>query len=103
MNEQWDAVKGSQEKCDRVSHELKKDDLISVCGIQSCLILCDPMDYEILQARIMEWVAFPSSKGSNPGLPHCRWILYQLNHQGSPRILEWEVYPFFRGSSRPRN
>ena len=23
-------------------------------------------------------------QGSNPGLPHCRWILYQLSHQGSP-------------------
>ena len=22
--------------------------------------------------------------GSNPGLPHCRWILYHLSHQGSP-------------------
>ena len=22
--------------------------------------------------------------GSNPGLLHCRWILYQLSHQGSP-------------------
>ena len=22
--------------------------------------------------------------GLNPGLPHCRWILYQLSHQGSP-------------------
>ena len=43
----------------------------------------------ILQARILEWVAFPFSKGDlpNPGLPHCRWILYQLSHQGSPRIL----------------
>ena len=26
---------------------------------------------------------FPT-QGSNPGLPHCRWILYRLNHQGSP-------------------
>ena len=26
---------------------------------------------------------FPS-QGTNPGLPHCRWILYQLNHKGSP-------------------
>ena len=25
---------------------------------------------------------FPS-QGSNPGLQHCRWILYRLNHQGS--------------------
>ena len=30
---------------------------------------------------------FPT-QGPNPGLPHCRWILYQLSHQESPRILE---------------
>ena len=29
---------------------------------------------------------FPT-QGSNPGLPHCRRILYQLSHKGSPRIL----------------
>ena len=45
---------------------------------------------------------FPT-QGSNPGLPHCRWILYQLSHQGSPRILEWVAVPFSRGSSWPRN
>ena len=45
---------------------------------------------------------FPT-QGSNPGLPHCRWIFYQLSHQGSPRRLEWVVYPFSSGSSRPRN
>ena len=69
---------------------------------QSCPTLCDPMDYAvrgILQARILERVAFPFSRGifptqgSNPGLPHCRWILYQLSHQGSPRILEWLPSP----------
>ena len=26
---------------------------------------------------------FPT-QGSNPGLPHCRQILYQLSHKGSP-------------------
>ena len=36
---------------------------------------------------------FPT-QGSNPSLPHHRQILYQLNHQGSPRILEWVAYPF---------
>ena len=41
---------------------------------------------------------FPT-QGSNPGLPHFRQILYQLSHQGSPRMLEWVAYPFFRGSS----
>ena len=43
------------------------------------------------------------TQGSNPGLPHCRQILHQLSHQRSPRILEWVVYPFSRGSSQPRN
>ena len=35
---------------------------------QSCLTLCNPMDYTIhimLQARILEWVAFPFSSGSS--------------------------------------
>ena len=45
---------------------------------------------------------FPT-QGSNPGLPHCRQILYQLSHKGSPRILEWVTYPFSSGSSQPRN
>ena len=59
---------------------------------QSFLTLCDPTDYTvhgILQAGILEWVAFLSllqrifpTQGSNPGLPHCRWILYQLSHEG---------------------
>ena len=26
---------------------------------------------------------FPT-QGSNPGLPHCRWIIYQLSYKGSP-------------------
>ena len=42
-------------------------------------------------------------QGSNPGLLHCRQILYQLNHQGSPRILMWVAHPFPKGSFWPRN
>ena len=41
--------------------------------------------------------------GSSLGLVHCRWILYCLSQQGSPRILEWVAYPFSRGSCWPRN
>ena len=79
---------------------------------QLCLTLCDPMDCtvpEILQARILEWVAFPllqgifPTQGSNPSLLHCRRILYQLSHKGSPRILEWVAYPFSSGSFWPWN
>ena len=39
----------------------------------------------------------------NPGLPHCRRILYQLSHKESPRILEWVAYPFSSRSSQSRN
>ena len=45
---------------------------------------------------------FPT-KGSNPGLPHYRQILYQLSHEGSPRVLEWVAYPFSSRSSQARN
>ena len=77
-----------------------------------CQTLCDPLDHrvhEILQARILVWVAFPFSKasshprdqtqGSNPGLPQLQVILYQLSRKGSPRKLEWVAYPFSRESS----
>ena len=38
-------------------------------------------------------------QGLNPGILHCRWILYCLSHQGSPKILEWVAYPFSSRSS----
>ena len=41
---------------------------VKVKVAQSCLTLCNPMDYTvhgILQARIREWVAFPFSRGSS--------------------------------------
>ena len=42
-------------------------------SLQSCLTLCDAMDcsppgsslYGILQAKILQWVAMPSSRGSS--------------------------------------
>ena len=75
------------------SSSLKTWDLPFSLVTQSCQTLCDPMDcvahqaplsIGILQARILEWLAMPSSRGSsqlrdrNPGLPHCRQILYLL-------------------------
>ena len=42
--------------------------IIQVKVTQSCLTLCNPMActvHGILQARILEWVAFPFSKGSS--------------------------------------
>ena len=65
---------------------------------QLCTTLCDSMDcslsgfsvHEILQVRILEWVAMLYLQGifltqrSNPGLLHCRQILYCLSHHRSP-------------------
>ena len=65
---------------------------------QLCLTLWDPRDCSlpgpsvrgILQARILDWVAFPftrgifTTQGSNSGLLHYIQILYHLSHQGSP-------------------
>ena len=50
---------------------------------------------------LLQWI-FPT-QGLNPGLPHCRHILYQLSHKGSPRTLEWVAYPFSSESSQPRD
>ena len=66
-------------------------------SLQSCLTLCNPMDYSpsgssvhgILQARIVKWVAISSSRGSSQ-LRDCnhisyvscigRWVLYHYPH-----------------------
>ena len=79
---------------------------MTVLVAQLCLTLCDLTDYSptgsyvhgILLARILEWVAMASSRGIfptqglNPGLLHCRQILYHLSHQGSP--IDWIVAPY---------
>ena len=68
-----------------------------VCAksLQTCLTLCNPMDcspegssvHPISQARILEWVAMPSSRGLNPcllGLLHWQMGSFPLSHLGSP-------------------
>ena len=80
--------------------------------VQVCPTLGDPMDYTvhgILQASILEWVAFPFSRGSSQprdwtefsciaGRFFTSWAI-----KGSPRILEWVAYPVSSRSSWPRN
>ena len=85
---------------------------IIIKAIQLGQILCDPMDYtspwnspgqNIGVGSLSLLQGIFQIQGLNPGLPHCRQILYQLSYQGSPRILEWVAYPFSSGSSPPRN
>ena len=82
---------------------------------ESCLVMSNSLrPYGLYSSwnspdQTLEWIAFPFSRGSSqprfqtPGLPHCRWILYQLSHEGNPRILEWVAYPISRGSFWFRN
>ena len=72
---------------------------------QSCPTLCDPMDYtvhEILQARILEWVAFPSpgdlpNPGIKPRSPALQVDSLPADPQGKPKntgvtslsLLQW--------------
>ena len=48
----------------KITFELRHKSEVKVA--QSCPTLCDPVDntvHEILQARILEWVAIPFSRG----------------------------------------
>ena len=67
--------------------------------MSSCLRSHDYTVPGILQARILEWVAFPFSRGSSQPRDRTQvshiagGFFTQLSHKGSPRILEWIAYP----------
>ena len=55
-------------------------------GLQPTRLLC-PWDSPGKNTRVGSLSLLQGiflTQGLNPGLPHCRWILYQLSHQGSP-------------------
>ena len=78
---------------------------VTACkSLQSCLTLCDLMEcslpstplHGILQARILKWIAMPSSRGSSQPKDQTRisyvscigrWVLYHQCHLGSPVVL----------------
>ena len=101
---------------------------IKVCCaklFQSCPTLCDPMDcsppgstiHAILQARILEWVAMPSSRGSSwPREQSCvaSLLYYLCYYQGSPNqsvvlfktwenfgVCEYFFFIYFQHLSKP--
>ena len=75
-----------------------------------CPTLCNPMDstiHGILQARTLEWVAFPFSRGSSQPKDGTQvfhiagGFFYHLSYKGSPRILEWQPIPSPANLSNP--
>ena len=79
-----------------MGHKVSESDLPSESEVkvpQLCLTLCDPMDYTvhgILQARILEWVAFPFPRGSSqpeikPRSPALQADSLPAEPQGKPK------------------
>ena len=91
----------------------KPSHMYVLCGasLLSCLTLCNPMDCSPPGSSVHRdspgkntgmgchalLQGISPAQGLNPGLRHCRRILYRLSHQGNPRILEWVANPFSRG------
>ena len=76
-------------KSENVGHSVVPDSLIPWTVAPQA-----PLSMEFSKAKILEWAASPFSKGifptqgSNPGLLHCRQILYFLSHQRFPPRLK---------------
>ena len=95
-------IQGSNPGLTQLSHKGSPNKFLKLKVTQSCPTLCDPMDYTvhgIPQARILEWVAFPFSRGSSQSRDRTQVSciaggFFELSHQESQRILEWVVYPF---------
>ena len=86
--------------------------VVQLCPTLCCPINCSLPDFSVfgdspdkntgVDCNALLLGILPTQR-SNPGLPHCRQILYYLSHQASSRILEWVSYPFSRESSWIRN
>ena len=105
--------------CMGSTHIMERSLLYSFCYVLLCSVMsgsfatpwtvaCQAsMSMRILWERILEWVAMPFSRatfptqGSNLGLLHCRWILYNLSHS-ELKILTWVAISSSRGSFQPR-
>ena len=78
--------------------ETHGQDIWRMCCPQSCPTVCNPMDnsppgsslHGILQARILQWVAISSSRGSNLCLLHWQAGSLPLAPPGRPPFRGWK-------------
>ena len=83
---------------------------------QSCLTLCDPMDYtvhEVLQVRILDWLAFSFSRGSSQprdwtqvshiaGGFFISWATREAHEFALEFLIKSECFPFCRSKERSK-
>ena len=96
----WETVLWIPQTGSRV-HILDDHNLLWVLSWLSCLILCNPMDYslpgssvhEILQARILEWVAISFSRGSSQPRDrnHISCIGRRVLYHWKTEVFYWNV------------
>ena len=75
---------------------------MNICTEKLSLVFYFQIEFFLFLVFIFNIWILPT-QGLNPGLLHCRRILYQLSHKRSPRILEWIACPFSSRFSQPRN
>ena len=96
--------------------------LVSALQQNECHVLCWASSLSRVRLRVTSWTVVPQAplsmgflrqeywsvlpcpppgifptQGLNPGLPHCRQMLYQLSYEGSPNQPSSYTYPLFFG------
>ena len=96
----WVIVNLSFYVCQHLPYIERGVSMLAACESESCSVMSNSLQPHGLYSPWNSLVQntgvgslsllqriFPTQR-TNPGLLHCRWILYQLSHKGSPRILE---------------
>ena len=77
-----EGIESERESCSVTSNSLRPHGLYSPCN--------SPGQNTGLGSLFLLQRIFPI-QGLNPGLPHCRQILYQLSYEGRQNVTEWKV------------
>ena len=109
MTSKPDSLHNANSNCWK--HGLDHEAITSKIQSESCSVLCDSLrphglyiyiqSMEFSRPEYQSGQPFPSpgifpTHGQNPGLPHCRQILYQLSHKGSPQKFKETQYSLHR-------
>ena len=70
---------------------LSRIQLLATPWTVACTRLLHPWDFLGKSTGVCLLQGIFPTQGSNPGLPHCRQMLYHLRHQGSPDSKKWLI------------